>query len=515
MSYQTLRELRDSLSSLNESDRQLLDSYLLEETPIWTPLPGPQLAAYYSEADVLFYGGAAGGGKTDLAVGLALTQHQRSIIFRREGTQLLAVVDRLRQVLGGDTGYNSQKGVWRVSNRCQVELAGVPNPGDEERFQGRPHDLKVFDEAPQFLESQVKFLMGWTRTTDPNQRTRILLTGNPPVQAQGYWITRMFGPWLDPDHPRYPTAPGVLLWYAMLDGEEQVVEDGLPFIRKGELVLPQSRTFIPSDVRDNPFLLETGYVSQLQSLPEPLRSQLLYGDFAAGAQDDEWQVIPTSWVKAAQARWRSRESTGTGEMTSMGVDVARGGKDETVIYARHGWWYAEPVVLKGEQTDNGPKVAGQVLAHSRDGCPIHVDVIGVGTSVVDFLDSVGVNVVPLNGATLSHTSDKTGRLRFVNKRAELWWKLREKLDPAQTERDPIALPPSKTLLVDLCTPRWRLTPRGIQVESKEDIYKRLGRSPDHGDACVYAAEESPARYGKGKHIGWGDEIPYQDDSEYL
>jgi hypothetical protein len=60
-----------------------------------------------------------------------------------------------------------------------------------------------------------------------------------------------------------------------------------------------SRTFIPSRVSDNPYLMGTGYMTQLQSLPEPLRSQMLYGDFKAGVQDDPWQVIPTAWVEAA------------------------------------------------------------------------------------------------------------------------------------------------------------------------------------------------------------------------
>src|SRR5262245_32681954 len=41
--------------------------------PLWTPLPGPQTIAYQTPADVTGYGRAAGGGKTDLALGLAIT----------------------------------------------------------------------------------------------------------------------------------------------------------------------------------------------------------------------------------------------------------------------------------------------------------------------------------------------------------------------------------------------------------------------------------------------------------
>lgn len=52
-----------------------------------------------------------------------------------------------------------------------------------------------------------------------------------------------------------------------------------PDYKPEQIVTPQSRTFIPSRISDNPYLLGTGYLSQLQSLPEPLRSQMLNGDF--------------------------------------------------------------------------------------------------------------------------------------------------------------------------------------------------------------------------------------------
>ena len=49
----------------------------------WVPNPGPQAQAFLCEADELFYGGEAGGGKTDLGIGLALSAHKRSLLLRR------------------------------------------------------------------------------------------------------------------------------------------------------------------------------------------------------------------------------------------------------------------------------------------------------------------------------------------------------------------------------------------------------------------------------------------------
>ena len=98
-----------------------------------------------------------------------------------------------------------------------------------------------------------------------------------------------------------------------------------------------SRTFIPSRVEDNPYLMASGYKTVLQNLPEPLRSKMLHGDFSAGMEDNPWQVIPTAWVDAAMARWT--EEPPDLPLSALGVDIARGGcfDDETEILTNDGW----------------------------------------------------------------------------------------------------------------------------------------------------------------------------------
>jgi len=450
--------------------------------PEWAPLPGPQTMALHSKADILFFGGAAGGGKSDLLLGSALTQHLRSIVFRREYPQLKSLEDRAREIVGDRGQYNGTDKIWRLSRGRQLEFGAVQNLGDEQRYQGRAHDLKGFDEITSFQEAQFRFLAGWLRTTVPGQRCRIICTGNPPISAEGDWVIRFWAPWLDPQHPN-PAAPGDLRWFTTVDGEDREVESGEPFMHNGELLVPKSRTFIPARVEDNPYLLDSGYRATLQSLPEPLRSKMLYGDFSAGREDDPWQVIPTAWVTLAQERWRQRGQPEV-PMTALGVDVARGGKDSTVISPRHGNWFGEQKVFPGTSTPDGPSVAGLVVSVMSGQPAINVDVIGVGTSVYDTLKQRGLKAVAMNGSERSEATDKTGQLTFRNKRAEWWWKMREALDPH--DGDDLALPPDRGLLADLCAPRWKVSAQGIQVESKEDIIKRIGRSPDRGDSAVYA-----------------------------
>lgn len=463
----------------------------MENTEIWTPLEGPQSDAYYSQADIVGYGGAAGGGKTDLEIGLALTEHKRSIIYRKEGTQLQGIYDRVEEIIKTRDGFNSQSKVWRIGERI-LEFGGLANPQDHKKYQGRPHDLKCFDEATEIPEYMVRFLMGWKRSSDPNQRCRVLMAFNPPTTSDGRWVIAFFAPWLDKNHPN-PAKPGELRYYTTIDGKDVELPDGSPVEVDGEMVQPISRTFIPAKVEDNIYYMESGYKATLQALPEPLRSQMLKGDFSAGMEEDPWQVIPSAWVREAMDRWKPLESKIP--MDSMGVDVARGGKDFTVIAKRHGNWFDELKKYPGLETPNGPVTAGLVINERRDKAPVHIDVIGWGSSPYDFLKENGVQAIPINSAESAKDQfnnpvlSKEGNLKFYNVRAMLWWRMREALDPANGEL--IALPPDKDLETQLTMPKWSFTKQGIKVESKEEIYDRLQRSTDDADAIIYANIDTP------------------------
>lgn len=477
------------LPFLTTEERAELDR-LLDDGQLWHPLPGPQSLAYASEADELFYGGSAGGGKSDLLLGLGGTAHQRTIIFRREFQQLQFLIERSYEMFSGHGNFNWNALRWKLANGRRIEFAGVQREHDVRKYQGRPHDLKAFDELPNFTETQYRFLIGWNRTTVPGQRIRVVGAGNPPTSAEGEWVIRRWAAWLDGQHPR-PAQPGDLRWYAMLDGEEVEREDGQPFTHKGEEIVPKSRTFIPARLADNPYLLNTGYGATLQAMPEPLRSQMLYGDFGAGLDDDPWQVIPTAWVRAAQARWTPDQPEGP--MTAVGVDVARGGKDATVLARRWGSWFAEMEQHPGSATPDGRAGAALVCRALTAGGYANIDGIGVGASVYDHCAGQGAEVYSIIFSAAPWGMDRTGRLRFANLRAYAYWSLREALDP--DTGDGIALPPDRELLADLCAPRWAMRTNGVLVEPKDDVKQRLGRSPDCGDAVVLAALAALVPYG--------------------
>ena len=449
----------------------------------WRPLPGPQTMAYQSQADITLYGGAAGGGKTDLVLGLAHTQHWRTKIFRRVFPSLKAIIDRAEDILSSLGNYNISNHFWKLSDGRKIEFASLQFDKDVRDHQGQPEDFIAFDEITEFTESQFRFVIGWNRSTRPGQRCRVVATGNPPTNAAGRWVLKFWAPWLDKTYPN-PGKPGELRWFTTLDGKDHEVPNGAPVLVDGKKVYPRSRTFIPAKVEDNPYLVASGYVGVLQSLPEPLRSQMLLGDFTAGLQDDAFQVIPTAWVEAAQRRWEQIPKPDE-PMSALGMDVARGGKCKTALAPRYGTWFDEVITFPGKDTPDGDLAAAQALLVVTDRAPVQVDAIGVGTSAYDSLKrKIGDRAVPLISSNKVKGTDKSGVLAFVNLRAKMWWGLREDLDPASGLN--LCLPPGQELLGDLCAPRWTVRVNGIQIEAKEDLSERIGRSPDIGEAVVYA-----------------------------
>jgi hypothetical protein len=457
----------------------------LAPPPDIRPLAGPQLEASLSEADELLYGGAAGGGKTFLQVGLAVMAHQSSIIFRREATQATEIEDTLDGLLEGyAVAINHNTRRWTLPGGRIVEIGSMPRPYDWRKYKGRPHDLLAFDELSEFTREQYRMSIVWNRTVKQGQRTRVVAGTNPPTSEEERWIIEEWAPWLDPAHPE-PARPGELRWYAY-EGERIVWQKTAdPIEVDGRTVHPKSRTFIPARLEDNPYLLATDYGRALDALPEEIRRAFRDGDFQASAIEDPWSVIPTAWIRAAMDRVPSEVYP----VSQLGVDPARGGRDQTVICVRRSS-VVEPLrVYPGKTTPDGPAVAALAMRHAEDGCPIVVDAIGIGSSVVDALAANGLPTVAFNSSEASTYGGRSGYLRFANRRAEVYWRLREALDP--NLGDGISLPSDPLLAAELASPRFKPTVRGIQLEPKDAIKERLGRSPDRADAVAYAFAPSP------------------------
>lgn len=166
----------------------------------------------------------------------------------------------------------------------------------------------------------------------------------------------------------------------------------------------------------------------------------------------------------------------------MGCDIARFGDDSSVFAIReYNKIYPLHVYNKLDNVEVAQRIRELADVHSPK--VINIDVIGLGAGVFDILKSNGYPAAGINVGQPSMVMDGKGNKRFVNLRAELWWTLREELDPNKDE--PLLLPPDDDLLADLAAPTFDYTPRGqIQIEPKEKTKERLGRSPDRADAVM-------------------------------
>jgi len=219
------------------------------------------------------------------------------------------------------------------------------------------------------------------------------------------------------------------------------------------------------------------------------------GEFASSDTDG---VIPLAWIERSNQRWLEwNEGEKKEEFYGVGCDIARSGDDKTVLAPRF-----ENVIselrryAKADTMETTGRIAG-IMNLYKNGFAM-IDVIGIGAGVFDRLKESGVNAIAFNAAERTFLQDRSGELGFINCRAAGWWNLRELL-----QNDEISLPPDDKLTGDLTAPHWRVVSGGkIQIESKDDIKKRLGRSTDDGDAVVMAFYPEKPKPREARSLSW-------------
>lgn len=233
--------------------------------------------------------------------------------------------------------------------------------------------------------------------------------------------------------------------------------------------------------------------------------QRVAGEFAA---DDTEGIIPLAWVEAAIERWRQwrakRDAVQEDQQVTLrkaqyvGVDVARGGEDANVfaLLIEEDDLTVISEIRRQTQKQDTMATTGQIVGMMIEtGATPVIDVLNMGAGVVDRTREQTTDesspiyeraVLAFNASQKSYARDSTGEFGFTNLRSAGWWTLRERLDPA-SRANPLALPDDDMLIGDITAIRARtLSGAVIQAESKDVLRtaKRLGRSPDTGDAVM-------------------------------
>jgi hypothetical protein len=230
------------------------------------------------DADQIFYGGAAGGGKTDCSLAFNIRgittygKAWRSIVFRKTYPQLEELIRRGKELFSPmGAKYNQSRHFFSFPNGAEVRLASLERESDVERYQGHQYTLIVFDELGNWATDYCWLYMASRCRSAAGVPCQMLGTGNPGGPGHS-WIKNMFIDGFRPDVMyRLPVN------YDRASGSWEYI----------------SRCFIPSFLADNPRLLEKNpkYKTYLQSLPKHLRRSLYEGDWDVygGQVFDEWR----------------------------------------------------------------------------------------------------------------------------------------------------------------------------------------------------------------------------------
>lgn len=199
-------------------------------------------------------------------------------------------------------------------------------------------------------------------------------------------------------------------------------------------------------------------------------------------------LIPYEWVEIANQRWLEMQSESFKSKKSciLGVDVAGMGRDSSVICPRFGNYVSEFIIHQSAGNADHMHVAGIAvrflqLKDSR----AYIDTIGEGAGVLSRLEELGFkNAFSCKfSESANRMSDVTGEYSFANMRAFCFWSLRDWLNPKNNFYS--ALPPDDKLTEELTEIKWKFLSNGsIIIEPKEEIKKRLKRSPDRADALA-------------------------------
>ena len=252
---------------------------------IWTPQP-KQIEFLQRGEYEAFYGGAAGGGKSDSLLMEALRQvhlpNYRALIMRKTFPQMTELIDRSEELYPQafpGAKFNGSEHVWKFPKGAKIYFGSMQYTKDKTKYQGKHFDFIGFDELTHFTYDEYAYLFSRNRPSGPGTRVYMRATGNPGGVGHG-WVKS-----------RFITAapPKTTIW------EKYKIEtpDGK------QLEMKRNRIFIPSSVFDNQELLKNNpeYLASLAMLPESEKRALLYGDWDSfnGQVFKEWRDDPDGY----------------------------------------------------------------------------------------------------------------------------------------------------------------------------------------------------------------------------
>lgn len=316
------------------------------------PHKGPQEQILASPADIAFYGGQAGGGKSWalLLEGLRNTgnPHFGATIFRRtcpEITNPGGLWDestKLYPLAGGRPLVGALE--WKFPSGARVTFRHLQHEKDRFAWQGTAVAMLGFDEVSHFTATLFWYLLSRNRSTS-GVRPYVRATTNPVDRDDptGGWVRELVDWWIGPDGFAIPQRSGVVRWFARIKGSLVWSDSREELLARYPGSEPKSFTFVNAKLADNPTLCRTdpGYLANLQALPDFERAQLLDGNW--NVRRVRGMVFKVDQIKVVDAApenlrlcraWDLAATEGAGDWSSS---VKMGIADDGIIYIPDVW----------------------------------------------------------------------------------------------------------------------------------------------------------------------------------
>lgn len=273
---------------------------------------GPQEEFLKSEADIVFYGGAAGGGKT-FALLMEPLRHLNNkdfgaVIFRRTSVQIRnegGLWDesmKLYPLLGGIPRQHTLD--WEFKNGMSVKFSHLQHDKNIYDWQGSQIPLIEFDEITHFSEKQFWYLISRNRSTS-GVAGYVRASCNPDAES---WVAKLISWYIDEDGFAIKERCGKIRWFVRVDDVVHWASTKEELLDKfGRESIPKSFTFISASLRDNKILMEKdpSYLANLMAQSKVERERLLDGNWkvrpsAGNVFNRNWfrvvDEIPDGWV---------------------------------------------------------------------------------------------------------------------------------------------------------------------------------------------------------------------------
>lgn len=463
------------------------------ETRVLQAQPGMQWEFLRRDETEVFYGGEAGGGKSEalLMDALRYVQHKdySAIIFRREFPDLEDLINRAIEIYTHPSfgaKYNSSKHRFKFPAGARIRFSHLQHLKSIYSHQGQQYDFIGFDELTQFPKPAYLYLFSRLRGKNPNIRRYMRGTGNPDGEGL-LWVKARF---IDPMPPLATRA------FVTRAGQDVIVPYGTP-----ESV---TRCFVPCIRAENIALMDNDpdYEARLNLLPEAQKLALKFGIWSTLDRPDQL-IQGTWWQKALEGKCPYKAGA-----FAFGGDFAHFGNDLSVIVSGEG---NRPFKIetwpKTRTTLFAQLIAERIAERGYQGWA-GVDTVGPGVGVWDQLVENHKDIVdrvdPCNHKDPSFDDKWATVYKFNNLRSQMWWKFRDDMEYGRIDLSllqAVIIPdPDKPgemkvvggtellgqLQEEIFAHTYRVHNGVIEIISKEDLRdaELLGHSPDLADALV-------------------------------